>query len=108
MHPIHVDGLTPKELAKAVGNLRYDALRDFVEALSVELQEQSHNDVLKDRRKLAGELDQAGHRLAMACFSIDDAWLICKPFMNESEPPAISDDEAEGMLKRLTAHGHLK
>jgi len=83
MHPLHIAGLTPVELAQQVANLRYDALKDFLQALAGELGAQSIADGERGRPKLAKACGMASHSLEMTTMLIETAWQISEPFMRD-------------------------
>jgi hypothetical protein len=84
-HPDHVIGWngTMDELVQAVGNMRYDALGDFIYKLSQNIQEQSDADLKRGRPRLSKELYSASRKLIGADLYIGEAWEICKPYMKE-------------------------
>ncbi len=63
-----------EQLATDLGNLRYDALAEFLRLLGDKIYLDSTKDLERDRRKLAIELYHAGAH-------IKEAWHISKPFM---------------------------
>ena len=68
-------------LAKDLGDLRYDALADFLEALSAKIKEDAAKDDGRGRIQLAAQLNGCAEQLAKAANSIDKAWKICEPYM---------------------------
>lgn len=64
------------QLATDLGNLRYDALADFLKKLADKLAKDSDADLSRHRVKLAAEL-------AGASECVKRAWEICKPFMEK-------------------------
>jgi len=62
------------KLAEDLGNLRYDALAEFLNKLSKKLNKDSEADSNRERNQLAKQLTYAGKH-------IGNAWEICKPFM---------------------------
>jgi hypothetical protein len=80
-HPLHVNyegGL--ERLAVDIGNLRYDALVDFLERLSGKLAEDATADRKRERIKLSGHLGDASTRLLKTSQDIKAAWKLCAPF----------------------------
>ena len=65
---------TMYELVENIGDLKYDALADFLQKLSEKLSRDSDGDVGRGRVKLAKELKEASEH-------ISEAWRISKPFM---------------------------
>jgi hypothetical protein len=61
-HPLQVAGYpgTLQELAKEVGNLRYDKIVEFMRALRNDLHEQAVNDISAGRTKLGATLERHG------------------------------------------------
>jgi len=72
-----------KELAKAVGDLRYDALEDFLYELQQKLYNDSRADQLRGRSKLSQSLANSADMLAYVRTHVSTAWKISAPFMNE-------------------------
>ena len=72
---------TLKELARDIGDLRYDALNEFL----VELGEKIIDDGIKDknrgRKKLYNALYMAFEGLNIAQQEIGNAWKICSTFV---------------------------
>lgn len=69
------------ELAEDIGDLRYDALADFLALLAAKM----HNDAVADegrkRYKLAESLHECGRAIAESKVAVDEAWRISEPFM---------------------------
>lgn len=61
-----------------MGNLRYDSLAQFLSLLSKKIEQDGDADLGRNRRKLAGHL-------RVAAEEVSRAWLVCKPFMTETE-----------------------
>lgn len=72
---------TMKELAEDIGNLRYDALAEFLHLLADKIQEDGDKDKSRGRIKLARELHQSAHHLRVGKVAIDRAWQISEPYM---------------------------
>lgn len=64
-----------KQLAENISNLSYDALCQLLKELSVKIKTDSITDKKKERKKLSGKLLEASEK-------INEAWQICKPYMN--------------------------
>lgn len=62
------------DLIEDIGNLKYDALSDFLMKLSEKIEKDGNADFKRKRFKLAKELKQAS-------VHINNAWIISKPFM---------------------------
>lgn len=80
-HLVDVEGKSVKHLADLVGDLRYDALRDFLFHLGVKLEQDAAADKARGRKKLAAELAMAAVETKWASDSIQNAWAISQPFM---------------------------
>ena len=80
-HATEVKGKDLKELAVEIGNLRYDALVSFLDALATDLYRQSEGDKKRGRPKLAAALFDAAGEVAGAAADMDYAWSICEPYM---------------------------
>jgi hypothetical protein len=68
-------------LSVDVGNLRYDALAEFIQHLSKKLIEDSNEDLKNNRCQLATQLQLASRELSNVKKHIERAWKISKPFM---------------------------
>ncbi len=73
---------TLTELAHAISDLRYDALVDFLEALSLKIDKDAENDYNAGRVHLGSELGMASIEIKQAAESIVKAWKISKPHMD--------------------------
>lgn len=84
-HTARVKGidLDNKELAERVGDLYYDSLAGFLQALSAKLQRDGEADRNRGRVKLAGELTAGAEKIAHAARHIEAAWKICRPFVEK-------------------------
>ncbi len=71
-------------LAEALGDLRYDALSEFLTALSQKIAKDADADTGSERHQLAQELYSSAAKLEAAAGATEKAWEICEPFMNES------------------------
>ena len=80
IHKTEIEGYDLQKLADEIGDLRYDALQEFLLHLSLKIR----NDALKDRNrgriKLANQLRTASENIQKSAESIDKAWIICKSF----------------------------
>lgn len=77
-----IEGYTIKELATAVGDLRYDVLTEFLNELSEKLKSDSKKDMAGNRVRLATSLLQASHSVMNAKVMISVAWKISERHMN--------------------------
>jgi len=69
------------ELVEDIGNLKYDALADFLQKLSSKLDKDAQADLKRGRKKLSNKLLDAANNIELASLDIDEAWRISKPFM---------------------------
>ena len=84
-HPIKIEGFENLEdLAKAVGNLRFDALDDFLRNLAEDLNKQADADKERGRINLANSLYDAASNVSSAREKITEAWKISEPYMRDS------------------------
>jgi hypothetical protein len=74
-----------QDAAKAIADLRYDGLRDLLNALAERLGEDAQADSGRGRPKLAQNLDNASVKALAMAQDIGRAWAICAPFMEPSE-----------------------
>ncbi len=70
-----------KELATDIGNLKYDALANFLKLLSDKLAYDSTKDDERGRQKLAKELFDSSVNIKAAANNIDVAWDISEKYM---------------------------
>lgn len=73
--------LDNKELAIRVGDLYYDSLVEFLEALSEKLNEDAIADKNRGREKLSNSLFKASEDIKKASESIETSWDICEPYV---------------------------
>lgn len=73
--------ITNKDLAIKVGDLYYDSLVEFLDALSEKLYEDGIEDKNRGREKLSNSLFQASKDIKKASESINTAWNICEPYV---------------------------
>lgn len=69
-----------EELVEEIGNLKYDALANFLELLANKIQEDGKKDEERNRIKLSNHLFKSAEKLKESKASIDKAWVICEPF----------------------------
>ena len=82
--PQHAGGALPGtlgELAEELGNLRYDALAEFLSLLAAKLGEDATQDEKRGRSRLATALRDAATGANEAATAIQRAWKICEPHM---------------------------
>jgi hypothetical protein len=80
IHKTAIEGHTLQALANEIGDLRYDALQEFLLCLALKLKKDSLKDRMRGRTKLANQLDEASNNIEKSADSIEKAWVICKPF----------------------------
>jgi hypothetical protein len=73
------------KLAVDLGNLRYDALADFLQRLSAKLANDSGADAARGRVNLARNLAEAAAHVAKAGNCIEEAWRIAEPHMPKED-----------------------
>lgn len=79
-HPTHITYYDLNDLATQIGNLRYDALANFLNMLSQKIAFDAEKDEAQGRLKLAKNLYETAQHLADAEKNIAVAWKICEPF----------------------------
>ncbi|MCB1547415.1 MAG: hypothetical protein KDJ41_06200 [Hyphomicrobiaceae bacterium] len=86
-HPIRLQVLPESlaELAVELGDLRYDALEDFLAALAEKIRADAAKDAARGRRKLAASLESAARRIEASAADIGEAWRISKPHMDDGD-----------------------
>jgi len=72
-------------LVENIGDLRYDSLAEFLEALSQKLYKDGRADEVRGRVKLSSSLFQASKAIKDAKVNIDESWRISKPYMEDYE-----------------------
>lgn len=70
-----------QDIARELGDLRYDTLAEFLDLLSKKLAKDAVADAGRNRIKLSHELEEASKRIMEASKNIDKAWEICEPYM---------------------------
>lgn len=86
-HPLTIkkyEGNMP-ELTEDLGNLRYDALADFLKLLSQKIQQDGEKDRARGRQQLAQSLFTCSQKINEAAHSIDIAWKISAPYMSDNK-----------------------
>lgn len=69
-----------QELAAEIGDLKYNALSDFLHLLADKIEQDGKKDKARNRVKLAANLQQSADQLRAAKEAIDKAWVICEPY----------------------------
>lgn len=94
-HPEEVEKYTGNlnELATDIGNLRYDKLADFLDALRAKLANDSEDDQNGKRYKLSAQLQEAAVSIESALTAIENAWEISRPF--EANRENYPDDKVQ-------------
>ncbi len=84
-HPDYVEGFNGslEDLAKAVGNMRYDKVEEFIEALADDIVQQAEKDKENGKTCLATRLYETADKLYSAQNCIGKAWKISRPYMEE-------------------------
>lgn len=81
-HKTQVDGFASMtELAETIGNLRYDALTEFLSELELKLMRDSDADLERHRTVLSLFLHKARYSIGNARVEIGEAWKLCEPHM---------------------------
>jgi hypothetical protein len=88
-HPTRVERYpgTLSELAEEIGNLRYDALTELLQALATKIERDGKADAGRGRVRLAESLHRASEHLMNASHDMEIAWHISKPHMNIPAEP---------------------
>ena len=71
---------TMEALAEDIGNLKYDALSEFLQLLADKIELDGDKDKSRNRLKLAKNLHNCADRLREGKEAIDKAWIICEPY----------------------------
>lgn len=70
-----------EELAEEIGNLRYDALAEFLELLSKKISKDGAKDKGQGRVQLATQLFSCAGKLEESKINVNEAWRISEPYM---------------------------
>lgn len=83
IHKDQIDGYegSPADLAEAIGDLKYDALANFLALLAAKIEKDGAKDRNRGRIQLATSLEESAKNLRSAKSSIDIAWQISAPYM---------------------------
>ena len=84
----HRDHVAPyngslSELAEDVGNLKYDALADFLRLLAEKVERDGIKDRERGRVRLASALRGCADKLGASAAEAEEAWRIAEPFMSD-------------------------
>lgn len=74
-----------EKLATEIGDLKYDVLEKFLSLLSEKIEEDAVKDKARGRDKLGNSLENCAHNLKEASRNIQNAWIICEPYMPLNE-----------------------
>jgi len=86
-HKKEVAGVSDmRELANQIGDLHYEALKEFLCHLSYKIWEDSVKDKEAGRIQLSNALLHTSIRIDLAYECMKDVWRISKTFMNPSTP----------------------
>jgi hypothetical protein len=88
-------------LAEEIGNLKYDALAEFLRLLSAKIDGDAAKDQARGRVHLAAALRSAAGRIGSAEVPVEKAWKISRPFMTGEPVPQRSAREI------LVAHAEV-
>ena len=82
-HPDHVVGWNGslEDLARSVGNMRYDKVAEFITLLIAEFSAQAEADLAKGRKDLRASLKALAETLGEAGVLTRRIWKVCKPYM---------------------------
>ena len=80
-----LEGMSIKELALQVSQLRYDTLADFISDLATNLGNDGVKDKAAGRQILGACLHNATRSLRKVEVEIVEAWEVCEPFMEGDE-----------------------
>lgn len=82
-HPNNIPNYskTIAELAKDIGNLKYDSLAEFLSHLGDDLMRQAEADKKRGRPRLASQLEASAKEIYEARDRMFAVWKICEPYM---------------------------
>lgn len=81
---LEYEGGTAK-LVEDIGNLRYDALQQFLTDLGRKVRIDANADRTRGREKLSGLLEKTADRLLESAAAVGAAWILCKPHMENED-----------------------
>ena len=82
-HTSTVGDLSNPELAKQIGDLRYDSLIELFNALSKKFEMDSEADRDRGRLKLASHLLSISTKFKSMEIEMSEIWKICEPYMKK-------------------------
>lgn len=84
-HLLTVEGFegTLDDLARVIGNMRYDKAKEFIELLADDFKKQADSDKSKGKVRLANQMYQVVEKLYEARDNMEKVWEICKPYMEK-------------------------
>ena len=81
-HKSHIEHYSNhKELAEAIGDLRYDSLIELFEELSFKFQIDADADYGRGRKRLSKKLADVALRFHEQQMDMKEIWEICEPYM---------------------------
>lgn len=98
----HYNG-SHQQLAEEIGDLYYDSLAELLWKLGEKLERDASSDHQRGRMKLTAELAAAADHLYAAAERIASAWLICKPYVTETDQPDGNNYDRQLLLARVLA-----
>jgi len=102
-HPTNLDGLDVALVARQLANLRYDALKRFLDALNQAIIEDALKDEARGRVELSLHLQSAGVYVRQAALAIDRSWKICEPHMQPKPKTDIVHDSRDEAVRFAAA-----
>lgn len=88
-----------EKLATEIGDLRYDALAEFLELLGQKIEQDGHLDRNRGRIKLANSLQNSAAALMESAANIKEAWSICEPYMFPKDISTKTEIKASTTVK---------
>ena len=70
-----------KELAHAIGSMRYDKVAEFLAEFTKELEQQSEGDAKRGHAQLAALLKSTSEQIGMTQVQMEKIWKLCEPYM---------------------------
>jgi len=99
---INFDG-DHRQLAEEMGDLYYDSLAELFWMLGEKLERDASSDHRRGRIKLTTKLAAAADHLYAAAENIAAAWLICKPYVAETDQTDSDNYDRQLLLARVLA-----
>jgi len=86
-HPISVEGYDGllKELAHAIGSMRYDKVAEFLAEFAKELEQQSEGDKKCGHAQLAALLKSTSEQIGVTQVQMEKIWRLCEPYMRDEK-----------------------